>query len=263
MKKVVNSKITSLIILMFVIITCKELPPNKYSKNPMNYFLPSGYDTSEVDLFAIMAKSINNNNYISPKKLRKFVIYISDGTDLVDCDSVIFNNMLLENMTETDDGTPLEGQYFLNDNSNFTNFQLKLINYMSTNHIINLLPLNDLVLNNYLTPDTVSLSSGFYSTISGNLSGNSEMIVTISESRSLSEFLIQGDSTFYNVERRQFIKSNNGTVNLSSSDLSGFTPHRYYGINVRTSDYKTYMVGSKKLGVYYENANTTLIYLTN
>lgn len=260
-QKIIN--LLSILILITVIFACKEIPYNKSKLNPMQYFLPPGFDTTEVDLFAIITRNLDNNNYITPNKSQHFVIYIGDGTDLVDCDSVIFNNILLENMTEMDDGTPLEGQYFLNDNSNFTNYQLQLINYLSFNYIVNLMPINDLVLNNYLTPDTVSLSSGFYSTISGNLTGNTEMLVDITESKITSEYFIHEDSTYYNIKKRTFTKSNNGTVDLTSSDLTGLTPHRYYVVSVRTSDYKTYNIGSRKLGVYYHNANNTLIYLTN
>ncbi len=241
---------------------CKEEPQDRKFINPVSFLLPAGYDTSDVDIFAIFAKSTDNNSYISSDYDQSFTIYISDGNDLINCDSVLYGGTLLENMLESDDQSLLDGQYSSDDNVNFTSNELKLLNFLSSNFTIQLEPVNYLILNNFMLADTVSKANGFYTSVTGSLA-NPIVYVDIVASEIHSEMIINKDSITYNTRHLGFELPNNGTINLSSSQLSELTPNRYYFVSVKTNNYKTYMVGNHKMGVYYENINRTLIYLSN
>lgn len=247
---------------VFILFSCKEEPKTDEFINPVSYLLPAEHNSTDVDMFAIVSKLVDNNNFISPEITDGFTIYIGNGSNFVDCDSVLFSNFLLENMTEFDGGSPLVGQYSLDDKLDITSYELKLLNYLSQNFTLQLSNVNDLILNNYLLSDTVSISEGLYSNISGYLN-NPKMFVNITASEIHTETLIHQDSTYYNKKHIAFELSNNGILNLTSNDLKILTPNRYYFVNVKTTDFDTYNLGSKKLGVYYENVNRTLIYLTN
>lgn len=63
------------------------------------------------------------------------------------------------------------------------------------------------------------------------------------------------------VDHNYFTKSNNGTINLSSTELSSLIPNRYYQIKITQTNINTVPLGNKTISLLSQTATATYFYL--
>ena len=186
--------------------------------------------------------------------------FLRDSLRFVNATSVSANTQALTNAYN---GSNLTGQYSLDgpnvSTSSNPTVAWSIVGYLGSNfsQTYDLAPRFNV--SGLAFIDTVSKATGLTKSYSNIVSGDSIVVALEFESLLSGEY-IHPDSTTgdgYVVKTT----TDNGSVSISSSELSALTPHRLYKFSIQRAKYATTTYQGKKIGVVSVYSITNWIYL--
>lgn len=254
----------NLLLLLFVFLfSCDDKSvDNKNSQNILYTISPYLTDISDAALSfysydSYLRNDVNTEDYY----VKNYSAYFTNRANFVNIESISADNKSLVQRSGYD------GHYTMSDfkmSTHPSNNQItwKIKGFLGdSGTIVQNIP-SRLRIDSAIKTNNYTKSSGLSVSYSGS-SGIGDLRVDLFVDNFINNATGINISSDPPVEYYNFTKSNNGTLNLSSTDLSSLIPNRYYQVKITQTNINTVPLGSKTISLLSQTATATYFYLSN